>query len=202
MTAAIQTSGPILAIPAPPEYQFTVEQYHRMIDAGVFEATDRFELVEGRIFTKMTKKPPHDVSLTLTQEELGKPLPEKWMLRIQCAITTGDSEPEPDIAVVLKPGRRYLRGHPGPGDIGLLVEVADSTLHFDRTNKKRVYARARIPVYWIVNLIDRCVEVYSDPKGGKSPTYRNAQVFGSGDEVPLIIDGKQVGAIAVADLLP
>lgn len=202
MSAAIQSRQPDLATAAPPEYRFTVEQYHRMIDTGVFGPTERFELVEGRIFIKMTKNPPHEVAITLAQEELREVLPEKWMLRIQCAITTGDSEPEPDIAVVRKPGRRYITAHPGSGDIGMLVEVADATLNFDRTDKKRAYARARIPVYWIVNLVDRCVEVYTDPRGSRTPTYRQTQVFRPGENVPLIIDGKQVGVIAVADLLP
>jgi Uma2 family endonuclease len=202
MSAVIQAREANLAISAPAEYSFTVDQYHRMIEMELFQPTDRFELVEGRIFNKMTKKPPHDAAISLAQDEIGTRLPEGWMLRIQSAITTGDSEPEPDVAVVKKPGRRYVKAHPRPADIGLLVEVADSTLVFDQTKKKRAYARANIPVYWIVNLIDRRIEVYSDPRGGRNPTYRRYEEFGPADRVPLVIDGKQIGSIAVADLLP
>jgi Uma2 family endonuclease len=81
----------------------------------------------------------------------------------------------------------------------LLVEAADTSLDRDRGVKKMAYARGRIPVYWIINLVDRQVEVYSDPRRGQ---YRSTQVFEPGQDVPVVIDGVEVGRIAVADLLP
>jgi Uma2 family endonuclease len=81
----------------------------------------------------------------------------------------------------------------------LLVEVADSSLDRDRGEKKAAYARGRIPIYWSVNLVDRQVEVYSNPRRGQ---YRSSQVFKPGQDVPIVIDGVEVGRIAVADLLP
>src|ERR1700722_19947266 len=116
-------------------HKFTVDQYHQMIDAGVFDKYDRVQLLEGRIVDKMTHKPRHDASVDLTQSAIAPLLPADWRVRCQCAITTTDSEPEPDIAVVLGPARRYSQRHPGPRDIGLIVEIADASLRDDQTTQ-------------------------------------------------------------------
>jgi hypothetical protein len=123
-------------------------------------------------------------------------------LRIQSAVTTDDSEPEPDIAAVRGPARRYLRRHPEPADIATLIEIAESSLHYDRQVKGPIYARAKIPIYWIINLVDNQVEVYTNPVGGANPRYRQRRVFGIDDIVPLVIDGREITGIAVSDLLP
>jgi Uma2 family endonuclease len=87
--------------------------------------------------------------------------------------------------------------------LGLIVEVAESTLQRDQTRKKRIYARAGIPVYWIVNLIDGRVEVYTDPTGPTpQPDYLQRQDYGPNDAVPVTLDGKPIGQVAVRDLLP
>ena len=92
---------------------------------------------------------------------------------------------------------------PGPPDCAIVVEIADTTLRRDRGQKKRLYARARVPEYWIVNLVDRQVEVYTEPTGpGRKPDYRKPTVYGSTDAVPVVIDGREVGRLNVADLLP
>jgi hypothetical protein len=83
------------------------------------------------------------------------------------------------------------------------VEVADTSLAQDRGNKKRLYARAAIPIYWIVNLLERQVEVYADPTGpAEEPDYRQQQVYREGDTVPVVLDGEEVGSLAVRELLP
>jgi Uma2 family endonuclease len=190
-------------VPPPgPVRRFTVEEYHRLIDSGFFRHDERFELLEGWIVTKTARKPPHDVAIELASEAIGAVLPAGWRIRIQCAITTADSEPEPDLAVVRGAARDYVDHHPGPADIALIVEVAESSLHQDRHWKGRVYARAGIGCYWIVNLTDRCVEVHDDPTGPEAePRYRRVRTFGAGDAVELVIGGR-AAAIAVADLLP
>jgi Uma2 family endonuclease len=185
-------------------YRFTVGQYHRMIEAGVLTENDRVELIEGQIVPKMTHNPPHDTSVDLTQSEITAVLPEGWRVRVQSAITIpgADSEPEPDVAVVRGPARRYRRSHPQSKDIALLIEVADATLRSDRTTKQQLYAGARIPVYWIVNLIDSCVEVYTLPRGGRSPAYRQRQDYAANDAVPLVIEDREIARIPVRELLP
>lgn len=185
-----------------PHYRFSVEQYHQMIEAGVLIEDARVELLEGRIVRQMTHLPPHDVSVDLTDEALRVALPKGWRTRVQSAITTRDSEPEPDIAVVRGPARRYLKSHPRRRDIGMLVEVAEKSLRRDRTVKARIYARERIPIYWIINLIERHVEVYTQPHGGKSPGYNERQDYGPDDVVALVIEGKECGRVRVGDLLP
>src|SRR5262245_15398572 len=122
--------------------RFTVEEYHRMIAAGVFRSGDPFELLEGRIVVKMTRNPPHELAVSLTEEQLTAHIPAGWFCRIQSAVTTADSEPEPDLVMVRGKRRDYSGGHPRAADTALVVEVAESTLAEDRTLKARIYARA------------------------------------------------------------
>lgn len=118
-------------------------------------------------------------------------------------MTTRDSEPEPDVYVVRGELGDYDNRHPGPADTPLVVEVADSTLARDRGLKQRIYARAGVPVYWIVNLVERAIEVHAKPAStAKSPKYRQRQVFAANDDVPVVLDGELVGTLRVADILP
>src|SRR5262249_53645273 len=160
----------------------------RMIQTGILTEYHRVELLEGVIVDKMPHNPPHDGTITRIQRRLARLLSDDWLIRVQSAITTKDSEPEPDIAIVKGPEDVYFTRHPGPRDIALLIEVADTTLEADRRDKGRTYARARIPVYWIINLNDRQVEVYTEPKGGKSPAYRRRCDYGTDAKVPLRIE--------------
>ncbi len=99
--------------------------------------------------------------------------------------------------------RTYADHHPGPGDVALVVEVSDFSLDRDWTLKKRLYAQAGIPVYWIVNLVDRRLEVFTDPSAATDPPdYRQHRVFAASEEVPLVVEGREVGRIAVAAVLP
>jgi Uma2 family endonuclease len=185
-----------------PVYRFTVEQYHRMIEEGVFSPDDRVELLEGWVVEKMPHKPPHDGTVGRINRRLMRLLPDEWLVRVQSAITLRISEPEPDLAVVRGPEDTYFERHPHPQDIALLIEVADSSLLDDRRGKGPVYARARIGVYWIVNIKDSRIEVYTEPIAGKSPRYRRQQDFARGLSVPLILADKEFTQIAVDDLLP
>lgn len=188
-------------LPFPPR-RFSVDEFHRMTQMGLFDGDDRVELLEGLVVTKMTKNPPHEFCLKRADTRLTALLPSGWHTRPQLAITTADSEPGPDNAVARGEDRDYLRRHPGPSDIGLILEISDSSLARDRI-KAGIYARARIPVYWIVNLVDFQIEVYTDPTGPDAePRYRERKDYRMGDHVPVVIDGREVGRIAVADLLP
>src|SRR5262249_43084979 len=116
----------------PPVYRFSVEQYHRMIETGILTTNDRAELLQAWIAPKMPQNPPHAGTVTRIMRRLTPILSEEWLLRVQSAITLTGSEPEPDLAIVKGPEEVYFRRHPRPRDIGLLIEVADSSLLHDR----------------------------------------------------------------------
>lgn len=183
-------------------YCFSVDQYEKMIEVGVLTSEDRVELIEGIIVQKMTQHPPHAVAIDYALDALRPLLPRNWRLREQKPIKLSDSEPEPDLVVVRGPLQRYETRHPRAADIAVVIEVADTTVEGDRRDKGRMYARARIAVYWIINLKERQVEVYTEPKGGKVPAYRRRADYRLNAKVPLVIEGNEVGQVSVADLLP
>lgn len=186
-----------------PDFRFTVAQYQRMISNGIISADARIELLNGKVVNKMARNPPHDTSLSLTQRELEAVFSAEWYIRVQMAVVLGKfSQPEPDIAVVLSPITRYLRQHPTTKDTGMLVEIADSSLLLDRRDKAPIYAAGRIPWYWIVNVAEKIVEVYSDPKGGVSAEYRKRQDYSTAEKVPVVLTGKTAGHVDVAKLFP
>jgi Uma2 family endonuclease len=190
--------------PATALYRLSVEQYHDMIRQGILKDGDPVELVEGVLVMKKTKNPSHCFATQTLRDLLHGLLPTGWFVDDQEPVTTQDSEPEPDIAVIRGQRRQYLEQdrHPGPRDTALVIEVADSSLHIDETAMLRAYARASVPVYWIVNLVDRRVQVYTAPTGpADPPTYGQRQDFGPAEEVPVVLDGHEAGRIAVSDLL-
>jgi Uma2 family endonuclease len=180
-----------------------VEEYHRLIQDGYFAADERFELLDGLIVAKMPRDPIHDAAVEIADEAFRSRMPAGWRVRVQCAITTVDSEPEPDLVIVQGRPQDYLQRHPGPADLALLVEVANTSLQDDRTFKGTTYARAGIREYWIINLVDFRVEVYTDPSGPHiAPAYRRRQDYGIGQSIPLNIGGTAVAAVPVSDLMP
>lgn len=189
--------------PAGPMRPFTVDEYHRMIQVGVLTESSPVELLGGWIVHKAPRSPLHDGTVHAAQEALRTKLPSNWFVRANSAITTRDSEPEPDLAVVEGPVAKYLSAHPDPRDIALVVEVADSSLELDRDVKRSLYARAGVPAYWIINPKDRRISVYHDP--GATPAgvgYWQDQSFGPTDAVPLVIAGQRVADVPVRELLP
>jgi Uma2 family endonuclease len=203
---SVATTSPSLPaiLPPLPVRRFTVEEYHHLIAAGVLGEDEDVELLEGWIVPKMARTPTHDAMVSTVMLDVLTPrLPHGWFCRGQSAITTADSEPEPDVAVVRGTTRDYLARHPCPGDMALVVEVADSSLQRDRFHKGRLYASAAIPVYAIVNLLDHQVEIYTDPTGpDAAPVYRIRRDYRPGDLVPFVVDGRDLGPIPVEELLP
>ena len=182
-----------------PLYRFTVDQYDRMVQQGILTANDRVELLKGWIVVKMPQNPPHNNSKTRVNRRLLRVLPEKWLLQVQGPITLRpDGEPEPDFAVIRGPEELYADRHPTPKDIGLLIEIADSSLLDDRRWKARLYAAARISEYWIINLVDKQIEVHTAPRGGQ---YRKRNLYSLGQAVSLVLDGQQIAVFSVKDLI-
>src|SRR5579871_749967 len=193
-------SGQVAPVPPLPPKRFTVDEYHLMIRAGMFAGNERVELLEGWIVPKMARNSLHDGTILATGGVLNRCLPPGWCVRIQLGLTTGDSEPEPDLAIVRGTERSYFHRQATPADLGIVIEVADTSLSSDRNFKGRIYARASIGEYWIINVVDRQVEVYTDPAGDvPDPEYRQRRDYGPADELPFCLAGQELARLRVAD---
>jgi Uma2 family endonuclease len=182
--------------------RFTADEYDHLVQIGVLTEHDNLELIEGYLVHKMAHNPPHDGTVYAVQDLLTRALPSGWICRVQSTILTPDSRPEPDAAVARGDRRTYFTRHPGPTDLALVVEVADSSLDVDRTDKLRIYSRSGLPEYWIVNLVDRQIEVYTNPQPAAAPPrYATRTDYRPGATLPLTLDGATV-TIRVDDLLP
>lgn len=184
-------------------WHLSVRQYHEMIRAGILTEDDPVELLDGWLVTKMVKNPPHRVATRRVRQGLERVAPEGWYVDSQEPITLATSEPEPDAVIVRGQSDDYADRHPGPREVGLVVEVADDTLHRDQTVKKRLYAEAGIPEYWIVNLAEGKLEVYTDPTGpSPQPDYALRRDYARSEDVPLVLGGREIASVPVSALLP
>jgi Uma2 family endonuclease len=193
-----------VALPVQPALlrRFTVDEYHRMIQSGVFTEDDDVELLEGWVVNKMAHEPPHDITLGLLNQAIQKRLPAGWHIRIQMPITTGDSEPEPDLVIAAGEIRRYMEGAPRPADLAVVVEVSDTTLANDRNLNRKLYARAGIACYWIVNVEERQIEVFKGPSGRVAmPDYHEKQSIAEGEQAVIVL-GAQSLELPVSEILP
>ncbi|HET9222069.1 MAG TPA: Uma2 family endonuclease [Roseiflexaceae bacterium] len=201
--SASHTLKNLVAVPAIPIWRLSVDQYHRMIRAGILTDDDPVELLEGWLVPKMPKNPPDRLSTQLTRGALARLLPAGWYVDDQEPITIEDSEPEPDVVVVRGERRDYPDRHSGAQDVELVIEVSDTTLQRDRTLKKALYARSGIPVYWIINLSENQIEIYTEPSStADQADYQRRQAYSMTDAVPLLIEGHGVGRMVVRELLP
>jgi Uma2 family endonuclease len=185
-------------------YRLTIQQFETMIDAGVFPEGVRVELLGGMLVDKMTKKPPHSIASGQTRDLLARMVPPGWFVDEEKPIAIGlEDRPEPDVTVVRGRRNDYRERAPGPKDLALVVEVSDTSYAKDRGEKWWRYAAARVRIYWIINLSKRQIEVYTGPTGrGMAARYRACVLYGADAEVPVVIDGCEVGRIAVRDILP
>ena len=141
--------------------RWTRTEYERLVDLGAFDR-DPVELVGGHLIVAEPQGTYHVTAVGMIGSRLGTALPPGWIVRIQAPLALDEeSAPEPDLAVVRGTWADYRDAHPARA--ALIVEVADSSLAFDRLQKGSLYARARAQDYWIVNLVDRRLEVYRDP---------------------------------------
>jgi Uma2 family endonuclease len=182
--------------------RWTRVEYDRLIEIGIFRPGDKVELLGGQLCVSEPQNNPHATAISLGLEAFQKALALDWHVRVQLPIALDDeSEPEPDLAIVAGGPRDYM-DH--PSQPALVVEVADSSLALDREHKGSLYARARLPEYWIVNLVDRVLEVYRDPRPDASASYgwayRAVQSLSAKQHVtPLVAPTARIN---VADLLP
>ena len=178
-------------------------EYERLVDNGIFVPGERIELIDGLLVVAEPQSSSHFTAVSLAQRALARAFGEGWHVRAQGPIALDDtSEPEPDVAVVRGELRDYVHAH--PEDPVLVVEVSLTSLEFDRVHKSSLYARAGRPEYWIVNLVDRVVEVRRTPAPASSAPYgwdyTTVAILRPGEGArPLAAPDAQ---IAVLDLLP
>lgn len=180
----------------PAVFTLTVEAYHRMREVGILTANDRVELLRGQIIPMSPKGSKHSNAVNRLAKAFTLGLDGMAEVHNQNPIhLLDDSEPEPDLALLIPPLSRYDHRLPVPEDILLVVEVADSSLRQDRYDKAPLYAEAGIPEYWIVNLADREVEVYQQPRQGG---YKVCTRYLPGEQLPV---AQLDFSLAVADIL-
>jgi len=177
-------------------------EYDRLVELGIFEG-EPLELIGGQLVVAEPQYPYHASAISAVDYAIRAALPPGWSVRLQAPISLDDeSEPEPDLAVVPGGPRDYRDAHPARP--ALTIEVAESSVTFDRQRKGSLYARAGLAEYWIVNLVDRVLEVYRDPTPDVSAIYgwryRDVTILTPPELVaPLAFPAIQ---IAVSDLLP
>jgi Uma2 family endonuclease len=199
MPISASATPPFDWVPAP-LYRLGLDQYEAMVASGAFAPSDQFVLINGYLVAKVTQNDPHCTADDLCGAALGRLIPSGWYIRASKPIRLPSqvSKPEPDRCVVRGAIRDYSHQSPGPADVALVIEVADTSLAEDRKLAK-IYGGSGILSYWIVNLVDRQVEWYTLPY---ADGYHSRQDFTPGEEVPVILDGIEVGRIPVTDILP
>jgi Uma2 family endonuclease len=174
-----------------------------MIDANVFPDDARVELLGG-LLVAMTTNDAHDFIVNRLANLLRLLLPDGWCLREEKSVQLGRYwRPQPDISVLRGQDDAFARRSPQPADIGLLVEVADSSYPKDSGRKLRRYAAVGVPVYWIVNVGQAQVEVHHEPRGQmRRAYYHKVEIYDLLAQVPVVVDGQEQGRIPVKDMLP
>ena len=204
-TASVPSTGFSLGagFPPLPVCRFTVEMYEEMIRAGIITEDDSRELLDGWITEKTTKNPRHFVASELIRNAIGRILPGGWFVASQQPIRLTSSMPEPDLMVVRRDVRSYIDRLPRAEDVVLVVEISDTSLSRDQGLKKSIYAQAGIPCYWLVNLIDRRIEEYTEPvAAGENADYRQRRDYAVDGEIALVLDGCRDASVSLRDLLP
>lgn len=186
-------------------YRVTSDEFFRMIEAEVFDRDRRVYLWDGRIYEAMAKMVPHAVTFAKVVGVFYQSLPHGWCTWLENPIAIAeDRAPLPDVVIVRgEPNDYALRGrHPEPADVGLVVEIAVTSVRIDTGAKLEAYARALLPGYWVVNLITRRIMVCSEPRVEDGlGIYGQVTTYGPGESVPLVLDGREIIRIPVEDLL-
>lgn len=156
--------------------KWTIDDYHRLIDSGILSQR-RVELLQGDLIEMAPEGPGHAYTTETGTSYLRAQLKHRALVREAHPITLAQSEPQPDIAIVRPPRNRYRQRHPSAADIFWLIEVAQSTLAYDLGEKKRVYAAADIPEYWVIELANRQIYRFRHPLG---ETYESELIVSQG----------------------
>jgi Uma2 family endonuclease len=145
-------------------HRFSVSDYYRMAETGVLDPDARVELLDGQIIDMSPIGPFHGGVVKRLNRLFTRMAKGRWIVAVQDPTHVDDySEPQPDLMLLKPSPDDYTSGHPGPEDVYLLIEVADSSLAKDREKKLPIYGRAGVPEVWVVNLVEETIEVYREP---------------------------------------
>ena len=185
-------------------YRITTDRYLRMVKARIFTEKDPVFLWRGRLVEKMTKGRQHSKAVTKLYKKLIGLMPEGWYVEQEQPMEIpDDGMPEPDISVIRGAVDDYPDRAPSSKDVALVVEVADSSVSADSGAVLEMYASEAIPVYWILNVPSRWIEVHIRPSGpAQFPSYRERRIYSLDEEVPVILDGREVGRFSVREIFP
>ncbi|HEX7050479.1 MAG TPA: Uma2 family endonuclease [Longimicrobiales bacterium] len=187
-----------MSVPLPTRRCFTVDEYYRMTEVGILGADERVELIEGEIVEMASIGSRHAACVNRFTRIFVRGVGEAALVAIQNPVRLSDlSEPVPDVAVLRPRPDDYAEAHPGPSDVLLLVEVADSTVSYDRDRKAPLYAVAGIAEYWLVDVVAAAVEVYRRPSAGG---YEEVDTYREGDTLRPIAFPEL--AVPVVEVLP
>ena len=177
---------PTATLPPPSERQdrlFTRADYHAMASAGILSENDRVELIEGKILTMMPIGPWHASSALRLTKLLNNIYQDRALVAAGNPVGLGNhSEPQPDISVLRRKDDYYSSGHPEAKDVLLLIEISDSTVHFDLGKKRRLYASQSVMEYWVVDGQRHCIHVFRNPQQGE---FNEERIFRPGELIPL-----------------
>jgi Uma2 family endonuclease len=187
-------------------YDLTIDVFSRLVESGLIPQDRRVYLFNGRLYEKMAKTKAHGSIGAAVTRAVDRRLPDGWSLWPESTIVLGPTNaPLPDFAVVRSGdllGRATPDRYPGPGDVGLLIEVAVTSLHDDLTTALEQYARASIPVYWVIDVLGRRILVHTEARvvDGRGQ-YAHVETYRPGQSLPLVLDGQEVARIPFDELL-
>lgn len=181
-------------------YRFTVKQLERMIETGIIPDSVDVELVRGKLY-RMTKYEPHNFTVLMIADVFRGMFPEGFTVREEKSMShDGRTMPEPDVAVVRGRPRDFRPRPPLTSEAVLLVEVCHGTKRADYHDKLSLYAEAGVPAYWIVDIDARTITVHAEPTS--EGEFGRVETFAEGASAPVVVDGREIGRIAVKDVLP
>jgi Uma2 family endonuclease len=201
--ASVLEQSPVETLSSPEEnpYLFSVDEFYRMVDLDLFPDEARVGLWEGRVYLEIVKNHPDSFSWASLNATLFPLLPAGWSLWAECSVTISqDKAPLPDLLILRGNLKEYRTRRPEARDVALLIEVADSSLKIDTGTKLQAYAKSGIPSYWVVNLKDGVIHVYTNPIPSEA-RYASMTTIGQDGSIPFVLDGVQVAMIPAANIL-
>jgi Uma2 family endonuclease len=209
MSTIAQHSTPVTPAPVGPPKRWTIAEFDALVRDGHIREGSSTYLWDGEIIEPMAEKPPHLNAVTWLNRLLSARIPDgAWTIYLNAPLELKEGyKPQPDLLILWGPLDDYAARAPVPADVALLIEVADSSYPKDSGPFLRTYAASGIPVYWIVNILERRIEVYTDPVSvaGQTPGYALRASYGLDERVPLFTRHQGVttefGDIGVRDIL-